>query len=58
MHPALIVALVAERERELARRTRHAWRQPDIGAARPARRRPRRAQRLTGALARGLGFLS
>jgi hypothetical protein len=58
MHPALMTVLIAEHERELARRTRHAWRQPDTGAARPAPRRPRRAQRLTGALARGLGFVS
>ena len=58
MHPALITVLIAERDRELTRRTRNAWRRPDTRSARSTSRRPRRAQRLTGALARGLAFFS
>lgn len=58
MHPALITALIAEQERELDRRSRHAWQRPETGSTRFASRRPRRAHRLTGALARGLGFFS
>ena len=58
MHPALITVLMAERERDLVRRTRRAWQRPETGPVRPPSRRPRRAQQLTGALARGLGFFS
>jgi len=59
MHPALIIALMEERERELARRNRHAWKRP--ANPRPERRvRPRatRVRRASAALARGLGFFS
>ena len=59
MHPALIIALVAEHERELARRTRDARRRhPQPERAPAASRRPRRAQRLTNAAARGLARFS
>jgi hypothetical protein len=58
MHPALITVLIAERERELTRRTRNAWQRPDTRPARSPSRRPHRAQRLTGALARRLAFFS
>jgi hypothetical protein len=58
MHPALITVLITEHERELVRRTRDAWQQPATRPVRPASRRPRRAHRLTTALARGLAFFS
>ncbi|HXE99816.1 MAG TPA: hypothetical protein VN458_05690 [Solirubrobacterales bacterium] len=58
MHPALMIALMAERERELARRTRNAWRRPEPGAVPAAPRRPRRAERLTSAVARGVARFS
>ena len=35
MHPALMIVLIAEHVRELARRTRLAWRHLDPGAAPP-----------------------
>lgn len=51
MHPALMLSLMEERERELARRARHAWKRP---APQPGERRPqaRSARRLSAALAR------
>ena len=58
MHPALITVLIAEQERDLVRRTRHAWQRPENRSVRSPSRRPRRAQRLTGALARGVAFFS
>ena len=39
MHPALMIVLMAERERELARRTRNAWRRPEPRAVPAAPRR-------------------
>ena len=53
MHPALMIAVMEEHQRELARRTRHARRQPP---ARAHRRREAPSRRLYGALARGLAF--
>ena len=58
MHPALMIVLMAEHERELARRTRNAWRRPESRAVSAAPRRPRGAQRLTSAVARGVARFS
>jgi hypothetical protein len=58
MHPALMIVLMAERERELARRTRNAWRHPEPQAVPAASHRPHRAQRLTSAVARGVARFS
>ena len=55
MHPALMIAVMEERDREIARRTKHAWKQVE----RPARRRAPRTQargRLSTAFARSLAF--
>jgi hypothetical protein len=38
MHPALMIAVMEERDREIARRTKDAWKQP----ARAEHRKPRR----------------
>jgi hypothetical protein len=43
MHPALLIAVMEERDRELARRSRHAWKRPAP---------PRREARVGRALAR------
>jgi hypothetical protein len=58
MHPALMIVLMAEHERELARRTRNAWRRPEPRTVPAAPRRPRRAKRLTSAVARGVARFS
>jgi hypothetical protein len=53
MHPALMIAVMEERDRELARRNRHAWKRP---APQPSRRRARgrgKRGRLAAAVARG-----
>ena len=58
MHPALIIAVMEERDREIARRTKDAWKQP-AARSRPRRRRPsaRGARtRLGAALARTVAF--
>ena len=58
MHPALMIAVMEERDREIARRTKHAWKQVE----RPARRQAPRTQahrargRLSTAFARSLAF--
>ena len=55
MHPALMIAVMEERDREIARRTKHAWKQVE----RPARRqapRTRARGRLSTAFARSLAF--
>jgi len=41
MHPALMIAVMEERDREIARRTKHAWKQP----AQPPRQRAHRESR-------------
>jgi hypothetical protein len=58
MHPALISVLIAEHERELARRTRHAWQRPQARSVRSSSRGFRPAQRLARGLARGVAFFS
>jgi hypothetical protein len=54
MHPALMIAVMEERDRELARRTKDAWKRPSHPARRPtARRSGRRSRgRLSAAVAR------
>jgi hypothetical protein len=58
MHPALMIAVMEERDREIARRTKDAWKQPRHPASRPRVRRSRRSSRgrLATAFARSLAF--
>lgn len=58
MHPALMIAVMEERDREIARRTKDAWKQPAQPARRHAVRRPARRNRgrLSAAFARSLAF--
>jgi hypothetical protein len=52
MHPALMIAVMEERNREIARRTKDAWKRP---APQPRRARPERPlpnSRLLAAFAR------
>jgi hypothetical protein len=54
MHPALMIAVMEERDRELARRTKDAWKQPRHTAHRRRDRTPARRtrNRLSTAFAR------
>ncbi len=54
MHPALMIAVMEERDRELARRTKHAWKQPPRATGGPATRRPGHGgrRRLSAAIGR------
>ena len=55
MHPALMIAVMEERDREIARRTKDAWKQyPQPRRPEPAPRRPNRSGRgrLSAAFAR------
>jgi hypothetical protein len=54
MHPALMIAVMEERDRELARRTKHAWKQPShpVHRARPRRSGHGRRGRLSAAVGR------
>ncbi len=58
MHPALMIAVMEERDRELARRNQHAWKRPAPQAPRRRMTRSggRRRGRLSAALARGLAL--
>ena len=58
MHPALMIAVMEERDRELARRTKDAWKQPAHPVHRPAARQPghRSRGRLSTAIARTAAF--
>ena len=58
MHPALMIAVMEERDREIARRTKHAWQQPNHPATqrRPREARPRHRGRLSAAFARSVAF--
>jgi hypothetical protein len=62
MHPALMIAVMEERDRELARRTKHAWKRPaeQPRARRPTARQARRSGRgrLSAAFSRSLAFFS
>jgi hypothetical protein len=57
MHPALMIAVIEERDREVARRSKHAWKQrastgrpPTVASPRPT------ARRMSAALARSLAL--
>jgi hypothetical protein len=50
MHPALMIAVMEERDREIARRTKNVWKQP--ARRRAPRTTRRRNHRLSAALAR------
>jgi hypothetical protein len=58
MHPALMIAVMEERDREIARRTKHAWKQPRRAEHRPSTSKPatRSRRRLSAALARSVAF--
>lgn len=57
MHPALMIAVMEERDREIARRTKDAWKQPAPSARRSAPRKPaRRHGRVSAAFARTVAF--
>jgi acyl-CoA reductase-like NAD-dependent aldehyde dehydrogenase len=59
MHPALLIALMEERERELARRNRHAWKRPPAPKReRLLRRGGSRIRHAATAFARSLAFFS
>jgi hypothetical protein len=51
MHPALMIAVMEERDREIARRTKHAWKRPSPEPRRAEVKPPRRG-RLSTAFAR------
>jgi hypothetical protein len=60
MHPALMIAVMEERDREIARRNQHAWKRP---APQPRRRQAPRSGRgsrgrLSAVLSRSLAFFS
>jgi hypothetical protein len=52
MHPALMIAVMEERDREIARRTKDAWKRPSPQPRRAEARRPQRRGRLSTAFAR------
>jgi hypothetical protein len=52
MHPALMIAVMEERDREIARRTKHAWKQRSPEPRRAAAAPQRRRGRLSAAFAR------
>jgi hypothetical protein len=61
MHPALMIAVMEERDREVARRTKDAWKLPPPQRKRPngvhARRHDRRRRgRVATAFARSVAF--
>jgi hypothetical protein len=58
MHPALMIAVMEERDRELRRRTKDAWRQVERPSRHPAPRKQehRGRGRLSTAFARSLAF--
>jgi hypothetical protein len=58
MHPALMIAVMEERNREIARRTKHAWKRPRHAEPRRSARKPapRGRGRLSAAFARSVAF--
>jgi hypothetical protein len=63
MHPALMIAVMEERDREIARRTKDAWKRPAPAPRRSERPRTARSQardrgRLSAAFARSVAFFS
>jgi hypothetical protein len=62
MHPALMIAVMEERDRELARRTKHAWKRP-VERPRTGRTAARRSHDsgrswLSAAFSRSVAFFS
>jgi hypothetical protein len=59
MHPALMMAVMQERDREIARRNRHAWKRPAPTRRRTAvGSRESGRRRLSAAFSRSLPFFS
>jgi hypothetical protein len=62
MHPALMIAVMEERDREIARRTKNAWKRPVEPRRSERSWRPRShgsgRGRLSTAFARSLAFFS
>jgi hypothetical protein len=58
MHPALMIAVMEERDREIARRTKDAWKRPaqERPRATRSRTRPHGRGRVASAFARSLAF--
>ena len=61
MHPALMIAVMEERDREIARRTKDAWKRPAPEGRRSRRARSSRPHgsgrgRIVTAFARSLAF--
>jgi hypothetical protein len=52
MHPALMIAVMEERDREIARRTKDAWKRPSRQPRRAQAHQPRGRSRLSAAFAR------
>jgi hypothetical protein len=52
MHPALMIAVMEERDREIARRTKDAWKRPSPQPRRAEARQPRKRGRVSAAFAR------
>jgi hypothetical protein len=52
MHPALMIAVMEERDRELARRTKDAWKRPSPEPRRAELKQPRGRGRLSAAFSR------
>jgi hypothetical protein len=52
MHPALMIAVMEERDRELARRTKDAWKRPSPQPRRAEALPPRKRGRVSAAFAR------
>jgi hypothetical protein len=62
MHPALMIAVMEERDREIARRSKDAWKRPSPEPRRSELTRSRghgsARSRLSAAFARSLAFFS
>ena len=52
MHPALMIAVMEERDREIAKRTKDAWKRPSPQPRGTEAKAPRRSGRLSSALSR------
>jgi hypothetical protein len=52
MHPALMIAVMEERDREIAKRTKNAWKRPSPQPRHTEARRPRGRGRMSAAFAR------
>jgi hypothetical protein len=63
MHPALMIAVMEERDREIARRTKDAWKRPAAQPRRSGRKMAAKSHgrsrgRLSTAFARSVAFFS